>query len=69
MTEPAAPDYLAIAGDLARTLRHSPCSCAYKRVNGIPFWENGQRVLERACGRCRALERYDAATKEKANSS
>lgn len=59
--EPAEPDWHPIADQLARALRHLPCSCAYKRVNGIPLWVNGQRVLEKACSRCAALERYDEA--------
>ena len=51
-----APDWRAIADNLARALRSRPCNCERKYVKGEALM-----AVTRQCSRCAELEAYEAA--------
>lgn len=52
----SAPNWRAIAENLARALRSRPCNCERKYVKGEALM-----AVIRQCSRCAELEAYEAA--------
>ena len=54
-----APDWRAIADNLARALRSRPCNCEMDRMadGRIKSYEH----VKKQCSRCAVLDRYDRA--------
>ena len=44
---------------LYRIAKLHGCTCVYKRQAGLPVYAQNQRVLEKRCARCEAVEEYE----------